>query len=437
MQAPLHVLSRLILLGVVWSAASAAGHAQVATGPGRSPIVIRPDGSTARALQWVEAVLAHEPGVSDAATTTVSRWAPADVRNLLVEIDSIRRILRDPSTSVFPLPIEFDRGSPQEIRYSTPDRRTLVRAADQAHAAGLNDADLVARAIVLHSDIALLEENGAGVVLHHSDGQATNVVPQTDHWGMARDLERTIDKRVGRDPDLTAWYHATLARMAAHQQWNAAHAERALSRFPDSAELQFMVGCLHEYLATPRVQAVLSRARLAGNMRVRVGSERSELASASERLKRAVELSNGGAEARLHYGRVLTLAGRPGNAVEELRRAAGALRDPAQQYYGQMFLGAALEASNRTDAARTAYRAAATLFPLAQAPLLALNHLATSTGDREGAATALQALAALPASEESRPDPWWTYASTCGRNSPELLAEAYRRLVTPRGSARQ
>lgn len=222
--------------------------------------------------------------------------------------------------------------------------------------------------------------------------------------------------------------------MASTQLWSAAHTARGLACFSDDAELQFLAGCLHEMVAAPRTQATLARGSLPVGGTVRVGSPQSELGDAASSLKRALEVNPGHAEARLHYGRVLTLTGRNANAVTELRRAVTELRDPVQQYYGQLFLGAALETTNQTEAARTAYQAAAALFPRAQAPLLGLSQLAASAGDREVAIAAMAPLLALPASEDDRPDPypWWNYFLYCGRQGPDLLAEARLRLATPR-----
>ena len=76
----------------------------------RSDFVSRPQGSVTRAVEWVAAVLAHAPGTTDEATTRTASWTPDDVANVRVEIEAIRRLMRDPDTKVFPLPMEFDRG---------------------------------------------------------------------------------------------------------------------------------------------------------------------------------------------------------------------------------------------------------------------------------------------------------------------------------------
>ena len=53
--------------------------------------------------------------------------------------------------------------------------------------------------------------------------------------------------------------------------------ERALRLFPNDAEVLFQAGCLHETLASSRVQAVLRSATIPRGLVMSFGSERSEL----------------------------------------------------------------------------------------------------------------------------------------------------------------
>jgi hypothetical protein len=403
---------------------------------GGSPLIKPPEGATTRAATWVDAVLAHEPAMADAATLTLGDWTGDQVSELLIELSSIRLLMRDPDTTVFPVPIEFDtrfRGDPRvakEISYSRTERDELRRAAERARLAGLDDVALTARAIVLHSDIAL--RGGVGNSVSHTDGQSGAFEYKVDHWRMARDLSDQIRRRDGRDADLIGWYRATLATMAATQLWNAAHISRAIDRFPDDADLQLLAGCLHEMAASARTQAAVASVRLPPGAQMRIGSPRGELGDAASRLKRALELRSAHAEARLHYGRVLTLLGRASNAVPELRSALAEAGEPEQRYYAQLFLGRALEGVNQPQPARAAYEAAAALFPRAQAPYLALSQMAAAAANSPAAAAALAPLFALPAVAEDRQDPWWTYFRSCGRQAEDLLTAAYAHLAPPR-----
>jgi len=162
-----------------------------------------------------------------------------------------------------------------------------------------------------------------------------------------------------------------------------------------------------------------------------VDSPADELKEATMRLRRAVSLDPQLVDARIRLGRALTLTGRGGSAIEELRAAVPVTKEPEQKYYAQIFLGAAFESVNNPESAQTAYRAAAALFPQAQVPRLALSQLAALSGDRTGSLATLEPL--LSAKDgESQPDPWWTYYPSCGRRAPELLDQARRRLTTTR-----
>lgn len=296
--------------------------------------------------------------------------------------------------------------------------------------AGLSDTDFVARSIVLHTDVARLD-GVAGQVFRFADGQRGQP-EQTiaDHWRMARSLVEALNRKAGRDSDLVFWYRATLAYMISIQMWSGNHAVGALERFGDAADLTFLVGCLHERLASPGPQASIAATRLPAGVQVRVGSEEHELDEAASLFRRALGRDGRQSEARLHYGRVLTLLGKPAAAVTELRRAVDELKEPEQQYYAQLFLGAALEATQQIGAARIAYQAALTLFADAQAPRLALSYLAASRGDREGAAREIAPL--FERASHGRHDPWVGYFTACGRDADALLVESSRRLTTPR-----
>lgn len=395
-------------------------------------ISTRPDGSVDMVERWVEAVLAHTPGREDAHTDEVGRWTPIRVRNLLVEFESIRVLMRDSYAKEFRLPQEFDNGRETEIRYSGDERRVLDRLATRIKTERLTDLDFAARAIVLHTDIAVLGD-GSGRILRFTDGQQMTLESGTaDHWLMTRSLSRLFKQNGDRDADLAAWYRATIAWMASAQLWNADHLDNALSRFPNDTDLQFYAGCLHEMLASGQTQASLAASRLPANVRIRVDSPGDELKKAAVRLRRALEIDASHTEARLHLGRVLTMTGSAPAAISELRRAASEAQETDQQYYAQLFLGAALEATRNEAAARTAYRAAAVLVPRAQAPHLALSYLAASSGDRAGARTALLSVLGDDDATAKRADPWWRYSQSSGRHAKSLLDEASRRLATPR-----
>jgi tetratricopeptide (TPR) repeat protein len=405
--------------------------AMLAAGQSQVRISTRPDGSVAMAERWVEAVLGHTPGKEDAHTNQVGRWSPTVVRNLLVELESTRVLMRNSSAKEFRVPQEFDNGRETEIRYSGDERTRLDRLAARIKAEHLTDLDFVARAIVLHTDVGIFE-NGTGRILRFTDGQQMALESRTaDHWLMTRSLARLFKRNGDRDADLALWYRATIAWMTSVQLSYPEHVDDALARFPNDAELQFQAGCLHEILASQQTQTSLAASRLPANVRIHVDSPGDELKKAAARLRRALEIDASHNEARLHLGRILTLTGAEAAAIPELRRAASEVEEIDQQYYAQLFLGAALEATNDEQAARDAYRAAAALVPQAQAPRLALSYLAASSGDRAEARAALSAVLDYRGATAERTDPWWRYSQSSGRPAASLLDEARRRLATP------
>jgi predicted Zn-dependent protease len=207
-----------------------------------------------------------------------------------------------------------------------------------------------------------------------------------------------------------------------------------VAQFPDDAELLFLVGSLHETLASPRVQASAVGVRLPPNLTIRIGSSGEELRLAASLLKRVVDRNPAHTEGLVHYGRVLILTDRAGDAVTYLRHAAAEAQEREQRYYAQLFLGAALETMNQRREAQSAYEAAAALFPLAQSPCLALSQLAARHGDRGEALRAVEPLMALPREEAEREDPWWNYARSTGRDAERLMMEVRERLATRHGA---
>ena len=420
-------MARLAALIVAFSVTASA-----VVSAGQSTVK-RPKGSTTRAAEWVDAVLAHEPGTRDAPSRLVSSWPANVVVDVLIDLSSLRRLMGDPHTRFFPVPIEFDGGRAREILYSGDERDELVQAGIRVLRKGLTDGDLIARAIVLHTDIALLQ-NLTGDLLLFKDGQHMDLERgPVDHLETARMLGDMLDKKIDRNADLALWYRATMAMLASRGKWNTAHTERALALFPDDSELRFLAGCQHETFASARTQSSIPNTSLPPGMRIPVGSPSRELNEAASDLKRALDSNPLHTEARLHYGRVLTLIGRPANAVSELRRAASEARDPILGYYAQLFLGAALEANNQRDAAAEAYRAAAQITPKAQAPRLALSQLAAMSGNRAAASAALEPMLTLSADGNEQRDPWWKYVTSYAHDADSLMVQAHQRLATPKG----
>jgi tetratricopeptide (TPR) repeat protein len=169
------------------------------------------------------------------------------------------------------------------------------------------------------------------------------------------------------------WYVATTAWMQNRQEYDSAHVQRARLLFPVDADVLFLTGSQHETYASPLLQTAASSAARAPGVRFDVRSGQAELREAEKAFRQALAIRPDLAEAHLRLGRVLSLLGKPKEAVDELRIAASQSREPLLSYYADLFVGAALESLRDLDAARNAYEAASRLRPEAQSPRLALS----------------------------------------------------------------
>jgi tetratricopeptide (TPR) repeat protein len=222
------------------------------------------------------------------------------------------------------------------------------------------------------------------------------------------------------------WYRTTAAYQQREEELDPGHLNRGLAIFPTDPEILFFNACLHETYASPAAYSALRVPSLPTGLRLDIGSVGSELHQAERLFRQTLAQQPSFAEARLRLGRVLGLGGRHQEAVEELRRALADTEDPLLVYYGNLFLGAEENALDHTDAARTAFRQAAALFPLAQSPHFGLSQLAHRSRDRAAALEAIEPVLALPAAGHERPDPWWDYHISQGRTADERLDALYK-----------
>jgi hypothetical protein len=95
-------------------------------------------------------------------------------------------------------------------------------------------------------------------------------------------------------------------------------------------------------------------------------------------------------------------------------------------YFGHLFLADTEQARGHDDVARESALRAASLFPRAQSPHLALAYLARRRGDRKAAERALEAVLSL---SERGDDPWWDYNVSHARDAKALLAETYKQFL--------
>jgi tetratricopeptide (TPR) repeat protein len=461
--------------------------AEAAEPPVSSPTVAADRSSSAaevgrivRVEQWLKAILHHEPGTADDAVESVASWSVRDMRTLWIDAGNLLLLMRNPRIVRFDIRQPGQRGS-QPIRYTSTELRRLhvlacaaagivtasqcvaIKAATELDSELLQLSRLAAdarlhgddnyvlrRGALLHTDVGMLTDGAAEPVdggsspgpqrirMSIADGRETNLQQAAVHWDVARMLldqvrPRRSDTEAGadrpapaRDDMVRQWYGATAAWMQWKERHETVHLDHAREIFPADADILFLSGSLHETYAGSRVQSALRTAILPTGVKLALGSERDELREAEGFFRRAVEVKPDFVEARLHLGCVLARLGRPADAVKELTLALASTDDELLRYYGELFLGAAHEATGQLDAAGASYARAAALQPGAQSPLIALSALARRRGDRAGALREIRRVFDLPSSESRDDDPWWTYHVSQARNADELFEEMIR-----------
>ena len=156
------------------------------------------------------------------------------------------------------------------------------------------------------------------------DGRQTGLDERAAHWSFARCSTASHPILARRDgPALVSRDDHVHAQSGAVY---LAHVEHALQLFPNDAEMVFLAGCLHEFLAGPRIQAGIRSASLPSGTAFNVASPREELQRAEALFRRALAIEPELTEGRLHLGRVLGLLGRHADAARELDRVVAACR---------------------------------------------------------------------------------------------------------------
>jgi tetratricopeptide (TPR) repeat protein len=308
---------------------------------------------------------------------------------------------------------------------------------------------IVLRSAALLSDIAFeipsdqrRLANLAGETVLADDGRVRGAGSLDGHLAAARRLLDALPRNGSLDgaqvgAHVAAWYRTVSAVLASTH--NLAdlepHVTRALDRFPDDAGILFDAGCFYETFASPFTQIALAEETARATARAPLGlivqprPAARMLGEAEKHFRRAAAADPSFIEASVRFGRVLTLRGRPQEAVTALRRVAGHGTDDVVRYYGWMFYGAALTQAGLRDDALKAFRAAAVLYPAAQSPQLAISQVAADAGDPALARAALERVFAS-AVDNARDDPWWRYFRGTGRDE-----EAARRRFVDRVGA--
>jgi hypothetical protein len=333
-----------------------------------------------RFAQWLAAVETHEPGNPGKVAIDVATWPGVELEAVIAEA------------------------------------KHYVRSFDKARR---NDAnDLLLRGAWLHSDIARLipddmERRSARQqrIIVVRDGRELGWRFISIHWELGRSLLDAIVPEPAAHPGVLHWYQQTSADLLRLRSLaeGAVHLPRGRRIFPSDPMLLFTSGVLHERFSSSSLQAAAASFVANNRGETTLSSARAELVRAERFFRDTLALQPDHLEARVRHGHVLGALGRHEQAADALRTAVKAGVTGELLYLAEMFLGSQEEVLGHSVQARARFEHAASLYPRAQSPRIALSQLSRRAGDRAGVQRELRALAALPSDERQREDPWWNY----------------------------
>jgi tetratricopeptide (TPR) repeat protein len=362
--------------------------------------------------EWRSAVAQHRPGMADSAAAVIGSWPAADLK---IVIDYVTKQANQAPNST-------------KRRLSRERTQQLLDLTDQEVQTGDLDR-LLKQGALLHTDIALLDlgkgENRDDKmhVAAFVDGRIIAIASQL-HWTIARQLISSIPQARAQNPIVRQWYVVTTAflqsrRLLAYADQNL---KCALKTYPSDEIFLFYAGVLHEVWASPLNQNI----QLPQLVTPSYSSMESELKLAGEYFQMALDANPNYADAHLHLGRIYGLLGYHKQALAELKLAATSIKDPPLSYYLSLFLGCEFEMLSQPEKAEEYYKRAATLYPVAQSPLLALSHLYHENTGTKDALIPLRRALTLPRNDIWKDDPWWVYDLSHVRDAEALVAEMRR-----------
>jgi hypothetical protein len=440
-------LRLLLCLALALAAPGAGRVAGGVTPPPLTPSL--PPGPFDRLDTWIAAVEAHKAGDLDEPARQVAAWPRPVLDDLFRYQQALLTLMARPS--------DADRAALVR-NLGKAEVGRLVRFAG-AHRLAANSQRFIKRAVLLHTDIAILSPDsgnsletaparpsraGAGEAARATrlpeapppgalprrlagtalDGQEFGTEFTGAHWDIARAIVDRASPRAAADADLRLWYRATVAFLSANYALvdlapQVFHAQLSM---PSDAAVDFAIGCLYETYASPRLRTVAD---------ARTGNRSSpfgippvwrSLQQGEIWFREALKADPTLVEAHVRLGHLASLRGRHAEARTEILQAVSST-DPDVEYFARLLLGAEDETLGDFARAGESYRRAAELFPLAQSPQLALSQLAERQGRRRDALAGAGRLFAMGPDERARLDPWWAYYQGDGRHADTLIGQ--------------
>jgi tetratricopeptide (TPR) repeat protein len=259
------------------------------------------------------------------------------------------------------------------------------------------DRFLLTRALVLHTDLAILQRRTADErvsgraqfgSVRLEDGQAIGRRQGSPHWDVALQIAVMLAKRNDADARRVAlsWFRTVNALYLHWAEGTLLYADSGLRYYPDDAVLHLSRGTVHQLYANGRVQQYVNAPRRAqpgvppGAPPGTPETASVELARAEIDLRRALTLDPSLAEARIRLAHVVGDLGRPEEALPLVEEALRARLPAFFQSYATLILGRNLARVGRLDDARAAFDRAAALAPTAQAPRIGRSLVALAAG---------------------------------------------------------
>ena len=386
------------------------------------PARVEPWGTLER---WVDAVEQHEAGENDRSVQTVAALPVQEFEAALrYFVFTLERALGNRGTRAFD---DLFRRWYGDMTLTAMDAQRLRGLI--ARMTGPDISVFLKRAALLHTDVALFRPDaqlttseGSGSLA--ADGRTRGDRGRSWHWMVGRSLLHLALTDITNpdrprlepdsDPDVRLWYQAVANYLWSRRTYTETlpHIRAGLALFPDDAELQFVLGLVHEAQASAHIQAAVEEqkryvVRQTGSTHAPlVQSAEKERAAAVEAFRRALAAAPDHFEARLHLANVLNADEEYGQAATEAAKALERSETMWHRYFAFLFLGRAEEGRGRVPEARAAYEEASVLFPDAQAPRLAISQLDLRAGDRDAA---LRLFDFLSRDRDAGADPWWAY----------------------------
>ncbi len=346
--------------------------------------------------RWLAAVRAHEPGTTDEFLRTIAAWPLGDLIGAPADFAELRRTLRGGGR----------RGPSARV----PGCKCTVKEFLQSVGVTPEEAaggDILERAAVLHTEVLI-----AITTESVRPDWATGIRRVAWHNAAAWTCVRLLARDAPRDPFVHQWYLSLAAFLGSSHEllMSLPFVEEALKLFPSDRELLMTSACIHEYLASPRLQEGI-------DIRPPVGDANAHLRQAEKTFRQAMGAGLSSPELSMRLGRVLGLSGRHDEALSILKPALDISTDERFRSFIDLFIGDEEAALGHDDPAQLAYLRARTTFP-AQPAYLASSRLALEGGDKAAAAAVLRSMFAM---DSARVDPWPEYYSAGRREQADRL----------------